>query len=108
MKLFSATVAQSYDTFWVGVESRPVEISKRSADDPQISFPTHTHQPTPPNYTPPRVQASSEDIDPFYVGCSVTKLCFGSPANCVGNKNCKSVRNVFFICEKQRLSATLM
>uniref|UniRef100_A0AAR5PZM2 DOMON domain-containing protein n=1 Tax=Dendroctonus ponderosae TaxID=77166 RepID=A0AAR5PZM2_DENPD len=88
--VFNATVAQSYDTFWIGVESRPVEITKRGADDPQIAFPTHTHEPTPPNFTPPRVQATLENIDPFYVGCSVAKLCFGSPANCVGNKNCKA------------------
>ncbi|KAL1497531.1 hypothetical protein ABEB36_008475 [Hypothenemus hampei] len=88
--IFNATIAQEYETFWVGLESDPVHVTKRGANDPQFSFPLHNNGPTPPNYIPRQVKQNSAEFDPFYQGCSVTKLCFGSPANCVESKNCKA------------------
>ncbi|CAG9761930.1 unnamed protein product [Ceutorhynchus assimilis] len=88
--IFNATIAQAYDTFWVGVESNPVDITNRGANDPQFAFPTQSNSPTPPNYSPPEVKESAAEFDPFYQGCSFSKLCFGSPANCIDSKNCKS------------------
>lgn len=93
MTLFfcSATIAQAYDTFWVGVESHSIDITKRGANDPQFAFPTQPSAPTPPNYVPQQPKESSAEFDPFYEGCSETKLCFGAPASCVASKNCKAV-----------------
>ncbi|XP_050316010.1 putative ferric-chelate reductase 1 homolog [Anthonomus grandis grandis] len=89
--IFNATIAQAYDTFYVGVESNPVELTKRGANDPQIAFPTQQNQPTPPNYLPTQPKENSAEFDPFYDGCTVNKLCFGSPASCVNSRNCKAV-----------------
>lgn len=88
--IFNATIAQAYDTFWTGVESHPVEISKRGANDPEFVAPPVANNPTPPNYAPPPPRQNSAEFDPFYEGCSVFKLCFGSPVDCVNSKNCKA------------------
>ncbi|XP_060531143.1 putative ferric-chelate reductase 1 homolog isoform X2 [Cylas formicarius] len=88
--VFNATIAQSYDTFWVGVESPPVDISRRSViNDPSFNIPRQPPT-TTPHYARPIAKQSSTEFDPFYSGCAVTKLCFGAPDNCVINKSCKS------------------
>lgn len=91
----SATVAQTYDTFWVGVTSQPVEIDKRNVRDPIPSNPFRPNRlttTTPPNFNPESPKQASADFDPFYDGCGSTKLCFGAPtANCVSSKSCKAV-----------------
>lgn len=93
-QISSATIAQDYSTFWVGVESAPVELSKRSIDPFQPSnFPTRPRTTTPPYYVPEEPKSSAE-FDPFYTGCDETKLCFGAPGGCVASKNCKAVAAV--------------
>lgn len=37
----------------------------------------------------------SRVLDPIYQGCADTKLCFGSPQNCVQNGDCKAVVAIF-------------
>lgn len=72
-----------------------VEVSKRLlGDDP---LPPRQNRPiatTPPYYRPEQPQESSAEFDPFYTDCSVRKLCFGTPQNCVASKNCKAVAAV--------------
>lgn len=92
LSYFSATVAENYQTFWVGVTSPKIEISKLSQNDD--SLPPPQYRPvstTPPYYRPELAQESSAEFDPFYTDCSVRKLCFGVPQNCVALKNCKAV-----------------
>lgn len=89
---FSSTIAENYQTFWVGVTSPVVEISKRSVnDDPLPSRKNEPVSTTPPYFNPESPQESSAEFDPFYTDCSVRKLCFGIPQNCVASKNCKVV-----------------
>lgn len=92
---FSSTIAENYQTFWVGVTSPVLEISKHLVkDDP---LPPHAKRPistTPPYFKPEIPQESSAEFDPFYTDCSVKKLCFGAPQNCVASKNCKAVAAV--------------
>lgn len=97
---FSATIAQGYDTFWVGVESPQIEISKRSVDDPLPSTPKRIATTTPPFFSPPESKEASTDFDPFYDGCTVSKLCFGAPANCVNSKNCKAAVAITVLGDK--------
>ncbi|XP_072391895.1 putative ferric-chelate reductase 1 homolog [Diabrotica undecimpunctata] len=58
--IFNSTIAQDYSTFWVGIQSQPVQIRKRSVP-----------------------------ADSFYSGCGVTKYCYGAPIDCVSSQNCK-------------------
>ncbi|KAJ3665387.1 hypothetical protein Zmor_000884 [Zophobas morio] len=92
--IFNTTFAQNYQTFWVGVESQPLRVGKRFADDPVPNVPSRSKSTTPPNFFPDTVKQSETVFDPFYEGCSVSKLCFGAPANCVNSKNCKAVAAV--------------
>ncbi|XP_030765696.1 putative ferric-chelate reductase 1 homolog [Sitophilus oryzae] len=92
--IFNATIAQAYDTFWVGIESNLVPITKRGANDPTFNFPTEPSSRTPPNFVPYQPKQSSTEFDPFYDGCAVNKLCFGAPADCVSSKSCKAVVGV--------------
>lgn len=72
-----------------------VEISKRSVnDDPLPPRPNRPISSTPPYYRAETPQQSSAEFDPFYADCSVRKLCFGVPQNCVASKNCKAVAAV--------------
>lgn len=55
--IFSATVAQEYAKFWVGLESRPVTIVRRGAQiQPSygngISTTRRPYSPSPPVYYP--------------------------------------------------------
>ncbi|XP_074042422.1 putative ferric-chelate reductase 1 homolog isoform X2 [Leptinotarsa decemlineata] len=63
--VFNSTVAQNYNTFWVGIESPTVQVSRRSTSD---------------NF----------GGDPFYAGCFDTKYCFGAPEGCVQSQNCRA------------------
>lgn len=58
--VFNSTIAQDYSNFWVGIESQPVQIRRRSVP-----------------------------ADSFYEGCGVTKYCYGAPIDCVYSGNCK-------------------
>ncbi|KAJ2944971.1 hypothetical protein O0L34_g1868 [Tuta absoluta] len=95
---FRATVAQSYATFWKGVESSLVEIV---TNDTVITttVPTLTTQDNGPVLPPviaeskPKPQNTPKDI--IYEGCGDTKLCFGVPTNCVPSGNCKAIVAVF-------------
>ncbi|KAJ8966292.1 hypothetical protein NQ317_019194 [Molorchus minor] len=88
-----ATIAQSYNKFWLEVLSDPVQLSKRAIDTATSNFnllPVRTTT-RPPSFIPEIPKESSTDFDPFYDGCTHTKLCFGAPVNCVLSKNCQAV-----------------
>ncbi|RLU19579.1 hypothetical protein DMN91_008136 [Ooceraea biroi] len=90
--IFNSTFAQDYSTYWVGVESAKVAVSKRSIDvlatpPPVITFRTTT----PPFYRPTVDYATKNEEDPFYAGCHTTKNCFGAPAGCIKTKDCIAV-----------------
>ncbi|KAJ8971790.1 hypothetical protein NQ314_000536 [Rhamnusium bicolor] len=77
-----------------GVVSPPVQITKRAVNDPIPSSPNRPNRPTtttPPNFMPEVHREAAMDFDPFYDGCTVNKLCFGAPSNCVGSRSCKAV-----------------
>ncbi|XP_043583133.1 putative ferric-chelate reductase 1 homolog isoform X1 [Bombus pyrosoma] len=87
--VFKSTFAQDYSTYWVGVESPPVNVRKRSIDVLTSSTPISTLRTTTPPYYSPTVDYETKDVeDPFYTGCGSTKNCFGTPAGCIEAKNC--------------------
>lgn len=95
--VFNATVAQDYSTFWTGIQSQQLTISKRDAasSDPAVAQPRPgSAGASTPSYFNPQDDSKSQsatDFDPFYDGCDTKKTCFGAPANCVRTKNCKAV-----------------
>lgn len=94
-------MAQEYSTFWTNIESNSVEIDDENIDDPNPIIPSRTPQSsTPPYFTPEVARESSTEFDPFYEGCSVNKLCFGAPANCVQSKKCKVVAAITVMGDK--------
>lgn len=91
---FIATVAQSYDKFWVGLTSEPVRVVQRGQGG-EFNGPTTSrrpfYQPTSPQFNGGAQTPTSNLVDPFYKGCGDTKSCFGFPANCVDQQNCRAV-----------------
>ncbi|XP_059224933.1 putative ferric-chelate reductase 1 homolog isoform X2 [Stomoxys calcitrans] len=92
--VFNSTVAQSYDTFWVGVPSVPVRVVKRDIapvgpTTPRPNFTQNTRPTYVPDYVPPAAAATPDD--PFYDGCGTSKNCFGSKDGCVDSKSCDFV-----------------
>lgn len=96
--VFTATVVQDFSTFWEGVKSIPVNVTKRSTDtSSQSSGISTTQQPVAPTTTtvptvptkPPRRE--SVRTDPIYEGCGSKKICFGSSAGCIDSKDCVAV-----------------
>ena len=70
----SATIAQEYDKFWVGLESASVQIVPRD-QVLQISGISTTRRPivyTTPSFQINKVAEASQE-DPFYIGCGETK-----------------------------------
>ncbi|XP_017078932.1 putative ferric-chelate reductase 1 homolog isoform X2 [Drosophila eugracilis] len=95
--VFNATIAQSYNEFWVGVPSQPVQIVRRDVSAPTL--PTQspsaasgtTRAPyVPPNYVAPN-NVAAVSADPIYNGCGQSKNCFGFPDGCVASKTCTSI-----------------
>ncbi|XP_067633151.1 putative ferric-chelate reductase 1 homolog isoform X4 [Eurosta solidaginis] len=91
--VFNATVAQAYDSFWVGIPSSPVQVVRR---DTNSNYPQTTrlpYVPPPPrgSYAPKTETPSMVEIsdDPFYFECGRSKTCFGWPDGCIGDKSCK-------------------
>ncbi|KAK9732358.1 Reeler domain [Popillia japonica] len=78
--VFNATIAQRYDTFWLGVQSQQLQAAR-----PKIT------SNTTPNYKVAEKPEASAEFDPFYEGCGTKKSCFGAPEACVQSKNCKAV-----------------
>lgn len=101
---YSATVAQTYNQFWVGVPSNPVQVVRRDVSVAAAPLPTppnpgnnfnfaSTRPPyVPPSYVAPNEVSISEDT--FYDGCGQIKNCFGFPNGCVATKSCTSVTAV--------------
>lgn len=87
-------MAQDYATFWSGIQSKPIQISKRSKDDDPAVTSTKVSSTTPPYFSPEQERESSTDFDPFYSDCDKKKSCFGVPSGCVNTKNCKVVSAV--------------
>ncbi|XP_073846110.1 putative ferric-chelate reductase 1 homolog isoform X2 [Musca autumnalis] len=92
--VFNSTVAQSYDTFWVGIPSAPVRVVKRDIapagpTTPRPSYSPTTRPPYVPEYVPPAPAATPDD--PFYDGCGSSKNCFGNKDGCVDSKSCDFV-----------------
>ncbi|XP_043645680.1 putative ferric-chelate reductase 1 homolog isoform X3 [Drosophila teissieri] len=96
--VFNATIAQSYNEFWVGVPSQPVQIVRR---DLSAAPPLPTQSPSAPAgstrapYVPPSYVAPNNVVavssDPIYNGCGQSKNCFGFPDGCVATKSCTSI-----------------
>ncbi|XP_016985376.1 putative ferric-chelate reductase 1 homolog isoform X2 [Drosophila rhopaloa] len=95
--VFNATIAQSYNEFWVGVPSQPVQIVRRDVSGP--SLPTLAPTPNlgttrapyvPPSYVAPN-NVAAVTADPIYNGCGQSKNCFGFPDGCVASKSCTSI-----------------
>lgn len=92
---FSATVAQDYSTFWPGIESKPIQISKRpGVDDPLPPDSPIIPLTTPPYFSTEKPVDLSQYFDTFYTDCNVKKSCFGTPTGCVKRQNCKAVTAV--------------
>ncbi|XP_022913819.1 putative ferric-chelate reductase 1 homolog [Onthophagus taurus] len=77
---FNATVAQNYATFWVGIQSPTIQVSRSKI----------TSNTTPYFKAEPKTESSTE-FDPFYDGCGTKKTCFGAPDGCLQSKNCKAI-----------------
>ncbi|XP_037714123.1 putative ferric-chelate reductase 1 homolog isoform X2 [Drosophila subpulchrella] len=95
--VFNATIAQSYNEFWVGVPSQPVQIVRRDLAGPPLptqgpSAPVGTTRTpyVPPSYSAPNNVAAVVS-DPIYTGCGQSKNCFGFPDGCVASKTCTSI-----------------
>ncbi|XP_069683115.1 putative ferric-chelate reductase 1 homolog [Periplaneta americana] len=96
--VFTATVVQDFTTFWEGVKSIHVNVTKRSTDtSSQSSGISTTRQPIAPTTTtvptvPTRPQRrDSVRVDPIYEGCGSEKTCFGSSAGCIESRDCVAV-----------------
>lgn len=88
--MFSSTVAQDYDKFWVGETSEIVRIVERDQVLPNgISTTRRPIQATTPNFVPATSGVKRGD-DKIYDGCGDTKTCFGSPDGCVATKTCQT------------------
>ncbi|XP_048487412.1 putative ferric-chelate reductase 1 homolog [Plutella xylostella] len=94
---FRATVAQTYASFWRGVESPVVEVVTTDTviTTPEPPASTERAEPAPPVIMESKPKPVSRVLDPIYQGCADTKLCFGSPQNCVQNGDCKAVVAIF-------------
>ncbi|XP_046809531.1 putative ferric-chelate reductase 1 homolog isoform X1 [Lucilia cuprina] len=95
--VFNSTVAQAYDTFWVGLPSSPVSVVKREIapqgpTTPRPSFAPSTRTPYVPEYVPPPPAPVADD--PFYAECGTSKNCFGNKDGCVDSKTCDFVAAV--------------
>ncbi|KAH8285537.1 hypothetical protein KR054_010636 [Drosophila jambulina] len=95
--IFNATIAQSYNEFWVGVPSQPVQIVRRDlsaaplpTQSPPASAGTTRAPYVPPSYVAPNNVAAAAS-DPIYNGCGQSKNCFGFPDGCVSSKTCTSI-----------------
>ncbi|XP_076289953.1 putative ferric-chelate reductase 1 homolog [Lasioglossum baleicum] len=93
--VFKSTFAQDYSTYWVDVESPRVNVNKRSIAVLTSSTPASTHRTTTPPYFSPTVDYETKEVDDsVYAGCGSTKNCFGTPAGCVGTKDCMAMVTV--------------
>ncbi|CAB3237841.1 unnamed protein product [Arctia plantaginis] len=100
---FKATVAQSYATFWLNVESPLVEVVTPDTmiSPPPPAVPSRTATTAAPPVileSKPKMEAAALDI--IYQGCADTKLCFGVPQNCIARGDCKAIVAVFVAGDK--------
>lgn len=93
--VFNSTVAQTYDTFWVGIPSKTVQVVKREIAPPVIGI-SSTRPPltiTTKNYVPEpeKEEAPPKVNDPFYNECARSKTCLGYPNDCIKSKTCVAI-----------------
>ncbi|KAG8228316.1 hypothetical protein J437_LFUL007034 [Ladona fulva] len=107
--VFNSTFVQDKETYWVGVTSDPLKITKRSTGNDTYDSGVSTLRP-PPTRPPTRVRPTQPSSDSFttkppalgtsfeskkyediYEGCATTQLCFGMPRNCISDKNCNTL-----------------
>ena len=87
--VFNSTLAQNYETFWVGVKSQPLQIVSGGTSIFPNTFKTSTVKiSTSPHYTAEEETTRHVNEDSFYNGCDDTKKCFGTPEGCVSTQNC--------------------
>ncbi|XP_072946264.1 putative ferric-chelate reductase 1 homolog isoform X2 [Epargyreus clarus] len=94
---FKATIAQTYAQFWKNVESPVVEVVTPDTlitTSATIAAPPRATQ-GPPTIMQPTPKTTPAPLDVIYQGCADTKLCFGTPPNCVQSGNCKAIVAVF-------------
>ncbi|XP_068143494.1 putative ferric-chelate reductase 1 homolog isoform X3 [Drosophila tropicalis] len=103
--VFNATVAETYNKFWTGVVSNPIQVVKRdlfveTAQLPTKRLPTSTMKyfTTEAHYTPSEYISSniviSSRMDVIYTDCGARKICFGLPDGCIISKSCISITAV--------------
>ncbi|GAB0093620.1 Putative ferric-chelate reductase 1 homolog [Sergentomyia squamirostris] len=94
--VFNGTVAQDYATFWVGMESTPVQVVPRGGAPLPGGIST-TRRPitsTRPVFSPSPVQSKILTTDAIYDGCGTTKSCFGFPDGCLAQRQCQAITTV--------------
>lgn len=75
-----STFAQDYSTYWVGVESPPVNVRKRSIDVLTSSTPISTLRTTTPPYYSPTVDYEVSILRPITFRPLITRqTCFSHP-----------------------------
>ncbi|XP_037920288.1 putative ferric-chelate reductase 1 homolog isoform X2 [Hermetia illucens] len=91
--VFNATIAQTYDQFWVGIISEPVDVLINHTS----VFASSTTRPPLTSTTPvyvPEMSSKPLQSDPIYEGCGSVKTCFGLPDNCVNDQSCRIITAV--------------
>lgn len=98
--VFSSTFVKDGATFWVGVETDPVQVVKRSLPDKNLNQKgiSTTKIPiratTVPNYTPPRAVQAAAGKHPIFTGCEDQKLCFSAETDCISSGTCSRLVTV--------------
>ncbi|XP_044006147.1 putative ferric-chelate reductase 1 homolog isoform X2 [Aphidius gifuensis] len=96
--VFNATFVQDWSTYWVGVESDRVDISRNnivimSTLSPPLPPPSPKTTTTIPYYD---LAMRKKDIEKpkragIYEGCGKLKNCFGTPDGCIDTADCKAI-----------------
>lgn len=89
--VFMSSFVQSYDTYWVGVTSEKVTVTKGA--EPQTPATTAAATTTTTTTTTPESSGSGiaslqNAMQNIYLGCQTNKGCFGFPSGCEEKEDC--------------------
>ena len=87
---FSATIVESFQTFWIDVNSVDVRILNVG------EFPITNPVSTTTTSTTSTTIKPIDNTNDVYKGCSETKTCFGLPTGCISSQNCISLGAVIY------------
>lgn len=79
----SATIVESFESFWVNQISGEVQIDPFGETTEKVTIPL------------PEI----EEIN-VYEGCDVTKTCFGIPSGCINSQSCSTIGAVIYADDK--------